>query len=137
MPHCSPFINSISPPFLPSPFCPKSKVLYDNPSTNEKQFKPSNCSSVCISCNSPSFQREAMCYYSFMVLSVKFWRTSYRNQSSLCTSFEGARYSYKDWVLICLLYMNGSSYFFSFVCFFYKCLISPISRSQSRFQVGG
>lgn len=29
MPHCSPFVNSISPPFLPSPFLPESWVLDD------------------------------------------------------------------------------------------------------------
>lgn len=56
---------------------------------------------------------------------------------SLCTSFEEAQYSYEGWVLICLLNMNGSPYFFFLCLLFYKCLTSPISRSQSRFQVGG
>lgn len=31
-----------------------------------------------------------MPYYHFMVLSIQFWRTSYRNLSSLCTSVEEA-----------------------------------------------
>lgn len=108
--------------------------LWQNPTSYEKQLKPSNYSTVCISCSSPSFQGETMCCYSFVVLRVMFWRTSHRNQSSLCKSVEKAWYSYEDWVLICLLSKNGNPYFFSLVCYFMNAslLLSQDLREAAR-----
>lgn len=123
LPLCKLYFSSLPPKSL---FSWELSSLWQNPTSYGRQLKPSDYSIVCISCSSPSFQGETMCCYSFMVLRVMFWRTSYRNQSSLCTSVEKAPDSYKDWVLICLLSKNGSPYlvFFSFVwCFMNASLL--------------